>query len=114
MSWLKSQFLKVVEYKDDAKDILVYRYPMEDKEFMKGSKITVRESQNAIFVHKGQVADLFTPGMYTLNTENIPILTSIASWKYLFETPIKADVYFINMRQFTDERWGTINPIIVR
>lgn len=113
-SWLRSQFLKVVEYKDDAKDILVYRYPMGDKEFMKGSKITVREGQVAIFVHKGQIADMFTPGMYTLDTDNIPIITSIASWKYFFETPFKADVYFVNMRQFTDEKWGTINPIIVR
>lgn len=115
MAWFRNQFLKVVEYKDDAKDLLVYRYPMPEKaELMKGSKIVVRESQNAIFVYQGQIADLFTPGTYTLDTGNIPILTSLLSWKYLFETPLKADVYYVNMRQFTDEKWGTVNPVIIR
>lgn len=115
MAWFKNQFLKVVEYKEDAKDLLVYRFPMPEKaELMKGSKIVVRESQNAIFVHKGQIADLFEAGTYTLSTENLPIITSILSWKYLFETPVKADIYYVNMRQFTNEKWGTVNPIIVR
>ncbi len=115
MAWFRNQFLKVVEYKDDAKDLLVYRYPMPEKaELMKGSKIVVRESQNAVFVCQGQIADLFTPGTYTLDTGNIPVITSILSWKYLFETPLKADVYYVNMRQFTDEKWGTVNPVIIR
>lgn len=115
MAWLRNQFLKVVEYKEDAKDQLVYRFPMPEKaELMKGSKIVVRESQNAVFVHQGQIADLFTPGTYTLDTGNIPIITSILSWKYAFETPVKADVYYVNMRQFTNEKWGTVNPIIIR
>ena len=115
MAWFRNQFLKVVEYKEDDKDLLVYRYPMPEKaEIMKDSKIVVRESQNAVFVHKGQVADVFAPGTHNLTTENIPIITSLMSWKYLFETPIKADVYYVNMRQFTDEKWGTVNPIIVR
>lgn len=113
-SWFRSQLPSVLEYKEDAKDILVWRYPMEGREIMKGTRITVRESQKAIFVHKGQIADVFGPGDYKLETENIPFLTQLASWKYAFETPIKADLYFINTRQFTDEKWGTINPIIVR
>lgn len=114
MAWLRNQFLKVVEYKEDAKDILVYRYPVGEAQLMKNSRLIVRESQNAIFVHKGQIADLFTAGDYKLDSANIPVLTSIANWKYLFETPIKTDIYFVNMRQFTDEKWGTINPIIIR
>ncbi len=115
MSWFRSQFLKVVEYKNDSNNTIVYRYPMEEKaEFMKNSKVVVREGQNAIFVHKGQVADLFTAGTHNLTTANIPVLTTLASWKYFFETPIKAEVYYINMTQFTDEKWGTTNPIIVR
>lgn len=113
-NFIKSQLLKVIEYKDDSQNQLVYRFPMEGREIMNGSALTVRESQVAIFVHKGQIADIFEPGYYKLKTENLPVLTKLLSWKYGFNSPFKAECYFVNTKQFTDQKWGTINPIMMR
>lgn len=111
---LKRQLPSVIEWTDESKDLMVYRYPMDGKEIMMGSKLTVRESQVAVFVNKGKIADIFDPGMYTIETNNLPILTKIMSWKTGFDSPFKADIYFVNTRQYTDQKWGTINPIMMR
>ena len=107
--------LKVIEWSDSSSDTMVYKYPMTDRyEIMRGSKLVVRESQAAIFVNQGQIADVFTAGTYELDTDNLPILTALMSWKYAFETPIKCDVYYVNMKQFNNQKWGTSNPIMMR
>ena len=105
-----------IEWKDDSSDTLVYKYPFKNdgREVNDRSSLTVRESQMAVFVYKGQICDIFTPGMYKLNTNIYPILTKLAAWTYGFETPITLDVYFINTKQFTGNKWGTQNPILVR
>ena len=109
-------FLKVIEWTDDSKNTLVYKYPFKDKgrEVNQKSKLIVRESQEAIFVHKGQICDIFPAGTYNLNTEIFPILSKLAGWKYGFQTPIIVDVYFVNTKQFTGNKWGTSNPIAMR
>ncbi|MBQ3494040.1 MAG: SPFH domain-containing protein [Clostridia bacterium] len=114
-SFFKKQLLEVIEWKDDSKDTVVYRFPLKDREeIMTSSTLVVRPSQCAIFVHKGQVADVFAPGTYKLKTENIPFLTKILSLPTGFESPIKAEVYFVNTKQFTAQKWGTQNPIMMR
>jgi membrane protease subunit (stomatin/prohibitin family) len=92
---------------------MVCRFERSQNEIKNGAKLTVRESQVAVFVNQGQIADVFTPGMYTLNTENLPILATIKGWKYGFNSPFKAEVYFVNTKNFTDLKWGTKSPIIV-
>ena len=114
-NFVKRQLLKVIEWKDDSKDKIVYRFPLTDRdEIMTSSTLVVRESQVAVFVHKGQIADVFTPGTYKLSTENIPFLTKILALPTGFESPIKAEVYFVNTKQFVGQKWGTQNPIIMR
>ena len=113
-NFIKSQLLKVIEWTDDSKDTLVHKFDMQGREIMMGSALTVRESQVAIFVHKGQIADVFAPGYYKLTTENLPLLTKILSWKYGFNSPFKAEVYYVNTKQMTDQKWGTVNPIMMR
>ena len=114
-NFIKRQLLEVIEWKDSSKDTIVYRFPLTDREeIMTSSTLVVRESQVAIFVHKGQVADVFTPGTYKLSTENIPFLTKILSLPTGFESPIKAEVYFVNTKQFVGQKWGTQNPIMMR
>lgn len=105
-----------IEWTDSSTNTLVYKYPFKKsgKEVNNKSSLTVRESQCAVFVYKGQVADVFGPGLYNLKTEIFPILTKLASWKYAFETPVTLDVYFVNTKQFTDVKWGTQNPIVMR
>ena len=109
-------FLKILEWTDDSKDTLVYKLPLEKggREINQKSKLIVRESQQAIFVHKGKICDIFPAGTYNLNTEIFPILSKLAGWKYGFQTPISVDVYFINTKQFTGYKWGTSNPIAIR
>ncbi len=109
-------FLKVIEWADDSKDTLVYKYPLPKggKEVNQKSKLVVRESQEAIFVHKGQICDIFPAGTYDLNTDIFPILSALAGWKYGFQTPIRLDIYFVNTKQFTGCKWGTANPIVMR
>ena len=105
-----------IEWTDDSSDTLVYKYPFKNsgREVNNKSSLTVRESQVAIFVHKGKIADVFEPGIYQLGTGILPILTKLAAWKYAFETPITLDVYFVNTKQFTNIKWGTQNPIMMR
>ena len=108
--------LKLIEWTDDSKNTIVHKIDLEkdNDTINKGSKLTVREGQAAVFCHKGKMADVFLPGMYTLDTDNVPLLTKLMSWKYGFERPFKSDIYFVNTRQFTDQKRGTMNPIIVR
>ena len=113
MGFIKTNLLKIIEWLDDSQDTIVYRFPMDGRQIMNGSKLTVRESQIAVFVHKGQIADIFEPGMYKLETKNLPILTQILSWPYGFKSPFFAEVYFINTKQFA-EKWGTSNPIAMK
>ena len=114
-SFTKKQLLSVIEWTDDSKDIIVYRYPLTNREeIMNSSTLVVRESQAAIFVHKGQVADVFGPGTYKLTTENIPFLTKLLSLPTGFDSRIKAEVYFVNTKQFIGQKWGTQNPIMMR
>ena len=105
-----------IEWSDSSNNTLVYKYPFKKsgREVNNKSSLTVRESQCAVFVYKGQIADVFAPGLYDLKTDIFPILTKLAAWKYAFETPITLDVYFINTKQFTDVKWGTQNPIMMR
>lgn len=115
MGFFKKQLLEVIEWNDSSKDTIVYRYPMEKREeIMNSSTLVVRPSQTAVFVHKGQIADIFAPGTYKLATENIPFLTKMLSLPTGFNSPIKAEVYFINTKQFTGLKWGTQNPIMMR
>ena len=109
-------FLRILEWVDDSKNTLVYKLPLKKggREINHKSKLIVRESQEAVFVHKGQICDVFAPGTYDLNTEIFPILSKLAGWKYGFQTPISVDVYFVNTKQFTGQRWGTQNPIMMR
>lgn len=106
--------LKVIEWKDDSHDTLVYKIDLKKDYITKGSVLTVRESQAAVFCDKGRMADVFLPGYYKLSTDNVPILTKLMSWKYGFESPFKSDVYFVNTKQFTGSKWGTSNPVIIR
>ena len=114
MGWFKSQMWKVLEWKDDSPDTLVYRFDMQGKEIMSGSQLTVRESQVAIFVHLGKIADVFGPGKYKLDTKNLPILSGIGSIWYQGESRFKAELYFVNTKQFLDRKWGTSNPVTMR
>ena len=114
-SFMKKQLLEVLEWKDSSKDVLVYRHPMDKRdEIMNSSTLIVRESQVAVFVHKGQIADVFGPGTYKLNTENIPVITKMMSLPTGFNSRIKAEVYFVNTKQFIGQKWGTQNPIMMR
>ncbi len=110
---LKNEFVDIIEWLDDSNDTLVYRFPRYNQEIKNGAKLTVREGQSAVFINEGQVADVFGPGMYTLNTENLPILSTIKGWKYGFNSPFKAEVYFVSTRIFTDQKWGTGQPIML-
>jgi membrane protease subunit (stomatin/prohibitin family) len=111
---LKGEFIDIIEWTDSSNDTIVWRFPRYQNEIKNGAKLTVRESQVAVFVNEGQVADAFTPGMYELTTQNLPILSTLKGWKYGFNSPFKAEVYFVSMRQFTNLKWGTKNPIMVR
>lgn len=114
LDFLKGELLEILEWTDDSRDILVWRFPDEDKAIKRGAALIVRESQVAQFVYLGEFGDTFGPGKHALTTDNIPILTRLKSWKYGFESPFKADCYFINTRLFTGNKWGTSNPIMMR
>ena len=111
--FLTGQFIDVIEWVDYARDILVWKYPDQDKEIKMGAQLTVRESQAAIMINEGKMADLFEPGRYELTTRNMPILTTLNSWRHGFDSPFKVDVYFFNTRQFTGNKWGTSSPVII-
>jgi excisionase family DNA binding protein len=114
IDFLKKQFIDIIEWTDDSRDTLSYRYPDEDKEIKNGAQLIVRESQVAQFVYLGEFGDTFGPGRHTLTTDNIPILTNLKSWKYALESPFKADVYYVVTRTFTGNKWGTANPVMMR
>ena len=112
--YLRTQFLEIIEWQDDSRDTLSWRFPDEDKEIKRGAQLIVRESQVAQFIYLGQFGDTYGPGKHTLTTENIPILSTLKGWKYGFESPFKADVYYVNTRLFTGNKWGTSNPVMMR
>jgi excisionase family DNA binding protein len=114
LDFIKKQFIDIIEWTDDSRDTLSYRFPDDDKEIKNGAQLIVRESQVAQFVYLGQFGDTFNPGKYTLTTDNIPILTDLKGWKYGIESPFKADVYYVITRLFTGNKWGTANPVMMR
>ena len=113
-SFLRKQFIDVIDWTEPEDGILAYRYPMQDREIQNGGKLTVRDSQMALFVNEGKIADQFGPGLYTLNTNTLPLLTYLKNWDKAFQSPFKSDVYFFSTRQQTDQHWGTPNPITIR
>ncbi len=114
MSFIRSQLIEVVEWLDDTNYTLVWRFPDEDHEIKNGAKLICRPGQAAVLVNEGQVADVFGPGTHTLSTQNLPILSRLRGWKYGFESPFKVEIYFISLRQYLDQKWGTSNPVLVR
>jgi len=114
IDYLKTQFLEIIQWQDDSRDTISWRYPDMQKEIKRGAQLIVRESQMAQFVYQGEFGDTFGPGTHTLVTANIPILSTLKGWKYGLESPFKADVYFVNTRLFTGNKWGTANPIMMR
>jgi membrane protease subunit (stomatin/prohibitin family) len=113
-SFITKQFIDVIEWTDTEQGVLISRYPMQDREIQNGASLTVRESQKAVFMNEGKIADVFGPGRYTLNTQTLPILTYLRNWDKAFKSPFKSDIYFVNMREQIDQRWGTAQPITLR
>ncbi|NML42596.1 hypothetical protein HHL11_02465 [Ramlibacter sp. G-1-2-2] len=114
MDFIKKQFIDVIQWTEDVDGVLSWRFPMAGMEIQYGASLTVRESQMAVFVDEGKIADVFGPGTYTLTTRTIPVLTYLKNWDKLFESPFKSDVYFFSTRQQVDQRWGTPQPITIR
>jgi len=114
MDFIRGELIEILEFNDDSRDTISWRFPDSDREIKRGAQLIVRESQTAQFVYLGQFGDTFGPGKHTLVTDNIPVLSTLKGWKYGFESPFKADVYFINTRLFTGNKWGTANPVMMR
>ena len=114
MDFIKKQFIDIIEWTEDGDGTLAWRFPMEDREIQNGGSLTVRESQMAVFVNEGKIADVFGPGRYTLTTATLPVLTYLKNWDKLFKSPFKSDVYFFSTRQQVDQRWGTTQPVTIR
>jgi membrane protease subunit (stomatin/prohibitin family) len=114
MDFIKKQFIDIIQWTEEGDGTLAWRFPMADMEIQYGASLTVRESQMAVFVNEGKVADVFGPGMYKLTTQTIPVLTYLKNWDKLFQSPFKSDVYFFSTRQQIDQRWGTPQPISIR
>lgn len=114
MDFIKKQFIDIIEWTEPRDGVLAWRYPMADREIQNGASLTVRESQLAMFVDQGQVADVFGPGMHRLTTQTLPVLTYLKNWDKLFQSPFKSDVYFFATRQQLDRRWGTSQPVTIR
>ncbi|MDO6479077.1 SPFH domain-containing protein [Shimia thalassica] len=112
--FLTGEFIDVIHWVDDTRDTLVWRFEREGHEIKYGAKLTVRESQSAVFVHEGQVADVFTPGLYMLETNNMPAMTTLQHWDHGFKSPFKSEIYFVSTTRFGNLKWGTKNPIICR
>ena len=110
---LRNELIDIIEFLDNSQNTIVHRFERFQNEIKNGAKLIVREGQQAVFISEGQIADVFKPGTYTLNTQNLPILTTIKGWKYGFNSPFKAEVYFVSTKTFIDQRWGTKNPIIL-
>jgi membrane protease subunit (stomatin/prohibitin family) len=111
---IRGEFIDIIEWTDDSNDTMVYRFERHDNEIKMGARLTVRESQAAVFINEGQIADIFQPGLHTLSTQNLPILTTLKGWKHGFHSPFKAEVYYFSRRRFTDQKWGTKHPITLR
>jgi membrane protease subunit (stomatin/prohibitin family) len=114
MDFIKKQFIDIIQWTEEGDGTLAWRFPMRDMEIQNGGSLTVRESQMAVFVNEGKVADVFGPGMYKLTTQTLPVLTYLKNWDKLFQSPFKSDVYFFSTRQQVDQRWGTPQPITIR
>jgi membrane protease subunit (stomatin/prohibitin family) len=114
MDFIKKQFIDILQWTEDGEGVLAWRFPMADMEIQYGGSLTVRESQTAVFVNEGKIADVFGPGMYKLTTQTIPVLTYLKNWDKLFESPFKSDVYFFSTRLQLDRKWGTAQPITIR
>ena len=114
MDFIKKQFIDILQWTEEGDGTLAWRYPMDELEIQNGASLTVRDSQLALFVNEGQVADVFAPGMYKLTTQTLPVLTYLKNWDKLFESPFKSDVYFFSTRTQLDQKWGTPNPITIR
>ena len=114
MDFIKKQFIDILEWTESGDGTLAWRFPMADREIQNGASLTVRESQMAVFVNEGKVADVFGPGMHRLTTQTLPVLTYLKNWDKLFESPFKSDVYFFSTRQQIDQRWGTTQPVTIR
>ncbi|MEY3897496.1 MAG: hypothetical protein RLZZ214_3017 [Verrucomicrobiota bacterium] len=114
LGFIKGELLEIIEFNDDSRDTLSWRFPDEDKAIKNGAQLIVRESQLAQFVYLGQFGDCFSPGKHSLVTDNIPVLTKLKGWKYGFQSPFKADVYYVTTRLFTGNKWGTANPVMMR
>ena len=114
MDFIKKQFIDVLEWTESGDGVVAWRYPMADNEIQNGASLTVRESQLAVFVNEGQVADVFRPGRYTLTTQTLPLLTNLKNWDKLFASPFKSDLYFFSTRAQIDQRWGTQQPVTIR
>ncbi|MEM1386809.1 MAG: SPFH domain-containing protein [Pseudomonadota bacterium] len=112
--FLSGEFIDVIHWVDDTRDTMVWRFERHGHEIKYGAKLTVREGQAAVFVHEGQLADVFTPGLYMLETNNMPIMTTLQHWDHGFQSPFKSEIYFVNTTRFTDLKWGTKNPIMLR
>jgi len=110
----RSQYIEIIEWVDEGKDIIIHKFPDEDREIKMNAQLIVRDSQVAIFLNEGQLADVFTPGRYELSAKNIPVLSRLKGWKYGFSSPFKADVYFVSTKQFISKKWGTANPVLMR
>jgi len=112
--FIRKQFVDVIQWTETGDGVLAYRYPMQDMEIQYGAQLTVRESQMALFVNEGKAADAFRPGLYTLETRTLPLLTNLRNWDKAFQSPFKSDVYFFSTRLQTNQKWGTPNPIVIR
>src|SRR5579864_3336352 len=113
-SFLSKQFIDVLQWNEPEPGVLAFRYPMQDMEIQNGGQLTVRDSEMALFVNEGRIADVFAPGLYTLNTHNLPLLTDLLNWDKEFESPFKSDVYFFSTRLQVNQHWGTPNPVTIR
>ena len=114
LDFLTGEFIDVIHWVDDTRDTMVWRFEREGHEIKYGAKLTVREGQTAVFVHEGQIADVFTPGLYMLETNNMPVMTTLQHWDHGFQSPFKSEIYFVNTTRFNNLKWGTKNPVICR
>jgi hypothetical protein len=114
LGFIKSQLIDIIEWMDNSNYTLVYKFPDEDHEVKNGAKLICRENQAAILINEGVMADIFGPGTHTLSTQNVPVLSRLKGWKYGFSSPFKVDVYYVNLKQYIDQKWGTANPMLIR
>ena len=112
--FIKGEFIEVIDWVDDTQDTVIYKFPVKGNKIMNGAQLTVRESQVVVLMNEGEFGDVYIPGRHELTTKNMPITTTLKSWKYLFDSPFKVDIYYVSTKQFTNLKWGTSNPVIIR